>query len=66
MTFQEGKNYKHVSMLDLELHITYVYPEHGSFQYLGVRYWNPHMKAFQGEHDLVFIKKPDFDKWSEV
>jgi len=57
---------RHFSCLDIDLLILNDYTEIPCDVELPVRYYNRHLKIFQGEVERVTIKKEDAYKWKII
>jgi hypothetical protein len=67
MKFKFNNVYRHISCLDIDIYVCRILswsnPDEIS---VIVKYWNRHLKQFQGDKEVVFIKKEDIWKWRKV
>lgn len=66
MTPKRNTLYKHISCLDIDILVIAPLTMSDGKTFTRVRYWNRHLKQFQGESECVWLPKMDPRLWSEV
>lgn len=61
------KKYRHPNCLDIDIEVRQILGEGETFISLIVKYWNRHMKCYQGrDFEIVSVSKKYICDWKEV
>jgi len=64
--FQNHKQYRHDSCLDIDIIVQEVFTEDTDSSIIFVGYWNRHYRCYQGKCEVVQVKNKDYHLWKEV
>jgi hypothetical protein len=64
--FKPLRRYRHASCLDIDLDVASLLGEDETHISLLVKYWNRHLRDYQGGHEVVRVRKDSLDQWEEI